>query len=75
VSRDHGLDDLPLDPDAPAVDQPDLAEPSRGGGLEILVDDGGNVARGEGVQIQRILDRDADGLVYSRGPSITCCFQ
>ena len=75
MPRDHGLDDLPLHSDAPTVDQSDFVEPSRERRFEVLVDDGGNVARGERVEIQRIVDRDADGLVYSRGPSITCCFQ
>jgi len=46
------------------------------GGFQIVRDDRGNVARREGVKIQRILDRDADGLVvYSRGPPSTCSFQ
>ena len=75
MAVDHGLDDLPLNADAPAVDEPDLVESSCGRRLEVLVDDRGNIARRERVEIQRILDRDADGLVYSRGPSSTCCFQ
>ena len=72
------LDGGPLDADAAAVDQPHLGEPSGLSGIEILGDDGGHVARGEGVKVQRILDRDADGLVlagYSRGPSSTWSFQ
>jgi hypothetical protein len=45
-------------------------------GFEVVRDDRGDVARREGVKIERILDRDADGLVvYSRGPPITCSFQ
>ena len=72
---EQGPDERALHADAAAVDQPDLTEPARGSRLEILVDDRGNVARRERVEIQRILDRDADGLVYSRGPSMTCCCQ
>src|SRR5207249_7620528 len=75
MSGEHGLDDLSLNADAAAVDQPDLAEPPRGSRLEVLVDDRGDIARRERMEIQRILDRDADGLVYSRGPSRTCCCQ
>jgi len=47
-------------------------------GVEVFRDDRGDVARRERVQIERILDRDADRLVvecYSRGPPITCSFQ
>jgi hypothetical protein len=47
-------------------------------GVEVFGDDRGDVARCERVQIERILDRDADRLVverYSRGPPITCSFQ
>src|SRR5947209_20602093 len=75
---EDGLHDLPLDADAATVDQPHLGEPFGPSGFEILGDDGGHVARGEGVEVQRILDRDADGLVlagYSRGPSSTWSFQ
>jgi len=58
------------------VDQPHLDESAGVGGFQIVRDDRGNVARREGVQIQRILDRDADRLVvYSRGPPSTCSFQ
>jgi len=75
VSRDHGLNDFALNPDAPAVDQPDLGEPARGRRVQVLVDDRGNITRRERVEVERILDRDANRLVYSRGPSMTCCFQ
>jgi len=75
VPRDHGLNDFPLNPDAPAVDQPDLGEAARDRRVQVLVDDRGNIARRERVEVERILDRDANWLVYSRGPSMTCCFQ
>src|SRR5437016_12784895 len=68
--------DPALDADAAAVDQPHLREAARVGGLEVLGDDGRNVARGKRVQVERVLDRDPDRLVaYSRGPPSTCCFQ
>ena len=61
---------------APApVDEAHFAEAAPGGGVDVLADDRRDVARRERVEIQRILDRDADGLVYSRGPSSTCCVQ
>jgi hypothetical protein len=44
------------------VDQPDLGEASRVRGAEVIVDHGRDVARGEGVEIERILDGDRDGL-------------
>jgi hypothetical protein len=76
MAREHGLHDLPLHPDPPAVDEPHLDESPGLGGFEIVGDDRGDVSRREGVQVQRILDRDADGLlVYSRGPPSTCSFQ
>src|SRR5262249_45255015 len=72
----HSLHDLALDADPPTVDQSDLDESLGLSGVEILRDDRRHVARREGVQIQRILHRDADGLIgYSRGPPSTCSFQ
>src|SRR5262249_21435402 len=70
------LHDAALDADAAAVDQSDLGASPGMGRLQVVRDDRGDVARCEGVQIERVLDRDADGLVaYSRGPPITCSFQ
>lgn len=76
MPREDGLHDLPLDPDPAAVDQPHLDESPGLRGFQIVGDDRGDVSRRERVQVQRILDRDADGLlVYSRGPPSTCSFQ
>jgi len=76
VPGEQRLHDRALDADPTTVDQPHLDESPGVGGFQIVRDDRGNVARREGVQIQRILDRDADGLVvYSRGPPSTCSFQ
>ena len=73
---ENTLHDLPLDADPAAVDQSNLEEPSGVRGIEILGDDRRHVAWREGVKIQRVLDRDSDGLVgYSRGPPSTCSFQ
>jgi hypothetical protein len=76
MPREQRLHDPALYADPPAVDQPHLDESPGVGGFEVVRDDRGDVARREGVKIERILDRDADGLVvYSRGPPITCSFQ
>ena len=78
MARENGLHDLSLDADAATVDQPHLGKPSGVCGVQVFGDDRGDVARRERVQIERILDRDADRLVverYSRGPPITCSFQ
>ena len=78
MAGEDRLHDLALDADATAMDQPHFGEPSGVSGLEILGDDRGDVTRREGVQVERILDGDADGLVvacYSRGPPSTCSFQ
>jgi hypothetical protein len=78
VARENGLHDLSLNADAATVDQPHLGESSGVCGVQVFGDDRGHVARRERVQIERVLDRDADRLVverYSRGPPITCSFQ
>ena len=76
MASEHALDDFSLDPDAAAVDQPDLGESPGVRRFQVVRDDRGDVARREGVKIERILDRDADRLVgYSRGPPSTCSFQ
>ena len=79
MTGQKGPDDRALDPDPPAMDQAHFGETVGVGGLEVLRDDGGNVPRRERVEVQGVLDGDADGLVgrvaYRRGPSSTCCFQ
>ncbi len=76
MAGEDRLHDFPLDADPSAVDQPHLDESHRLGGLQVVGDDRSDIARREGVEIQRILDRDASGLVvYSRGPPSTCSFQ
>jgi hypothetical protein len=76
MAREQRLHDPALDADPATVDQPHLEESPLVGGFEIVRDDRRDVARREGVKIERILDRDADGLVvYSRGPPSTCSFQ
>jgi len=76
VLGEHRADDPPLDAGPAAVDQPHLGEAPGVGGLEVLGDDRRDVLRRERVEVEGVLDRDADGLAgYSRGPCITCCRQ
>src|SRR5438552_13641495 len=42
------------------MDQPDLAESGAGGGFQVGRDDGRRLARQEGVQVERVLDRDGN---------------
>ena len=49
---------------AAAVDQPDDRESRFAVGVKIFVNDGDDVARSEGVQIDRVFDRDVDGVVF-----------
>ena len=58
--REHGLDDPPLDANAAAVDQADFGETALVRFPEVFVDNGGHVARSERVQIEGVLDRDAN---------------
>src|SRR5256886_10885052 len=73
MARQHPTDDLTLGAGAPAVDQPDLAKPTRHRGIQVLRDDGGHVTRSEGVQIESVLDRDGNGrvvLAHARRASV-----
>jgi hypothetical protein len=77
VAGQQRADDLALDADAAAVNQADLPEAAGVRRVEVFGDDRGDVTRREGVQVEGVLDRDANGLgvVYSRGPCSTCCCQ
>jgi hypothetical protein len=59
----QGLDAGALDPDAAAVDQSDLGEAPGVSGDQVLVDDGAHVLGAEGVEVERVLDRQLDGLL------------
>ena len=59
----EGLHVRALHADAAAVDQPHLGESVRVGGDEVLVDDGADVGRPERMEVQRVLDRQLDGLL------------
>jgi len=52
-----------LHPDAAPVDQPDLGEATGVCRAQVLVDDRAHVLGAEGVQIERVLDRQLDGVV------------
>ena len=49
-----------------AVDQPDLPESRLAGRLEVGLDDGRDLRRPEGMQVERVLDGDDDRLVALR---------
>ncbi len=55
------LDDSALNAFAAAVDQSNLAVPGLVCRIDVLLDDGLDLARSEGVKVQPILDRDAVG--------------
>ena len=78
MSGEDALNDLALHADPPTVDQTNLAEATGLSGVEIFRDDRRHVARRECVEVERVLDRDADRLILyseSRGPPSTCSFQ
>jgi len=49
------------------VDQADLGKAVRMSLVKVVIDNGADVGRREGVQVQRILDRDADRLAVHAG--------
>src|SRR5262245_5447361 len=59
------LDDAPLNTLAPAVDETDLAVTGFPGGFDVVADEGLDLARSKGMQVDRVLDRNfpAGGLV------------
>jgi hypothetical protein len=57
------LHDSTLDPATSAVDQTDLTQSCFGGGSDVLLHDGANVARVERVQIERGFDWNPMGHV------------
>lgn len=59
------LDDAALDAHAPAMDKPHVAQAGGVGFIQILFDDRGDIARGEGVQIEDTLDGDPQGPALS----------
>src|SRR5881628_1917327 len=60
------VDAPPLHTPAAAVDQPDLAEARLRGGFEVGLHDRRDLARREGVQVERVLDRYDDGAAHGR---------
>jgi hypothetical protein len=65
VGREEALDGRALYANASSVDYPDLSEARIPGGAQVLIDDGEHVAGRECVQVDRILDRDDDGVVLA----------
>jgi hypothetical protein len=63
MTGQDSADDGALHADPPPVDQTNFAEPARPCGREVVLHHGMDIRRREGVQIERILDRDPKGLV------------
>ncbi len=63
MAHEHGADDRALHADPPPMDQPNFAEAARPRGREVFLHHRADVPGREGVQIERILDRDPEGLV------------
>jgi hypothetical protein len=59
VPLQGGLDDAALHAGAAAVNQPHFAQAGLVRGLDVLLDDGPDVARVEGVKVEGALDRDS----------------
>ncbi|HEX5814243.1 MAG TPA: hypothetical protein VF010_02860, partial [Methylomirabilota bacterium] len=51
------------------MDDPDLEEAARVRRTQILVDDRGDVAGQEGMEIEAVLDRQLDGVVAAQPPT------
>lgn len=66
VAFEDVLHDAALDAYAPAVDEPYFAEPRGVRFRHIVFDDRGDVARCEGVEVQRAFDGNLNGLALSR---------
>jgi hypothetical protein len=59
VIPQHLVDPRPLYPNPTPVYQSDLVEPCLVRRSDVFVDDGGNIARREGVQVDRVFDWNA----------------
>ena len=59
------LDDAALDAHPPAMDEPHVAQAGGVCFIQVLFDDGGDVARGEGVKIEDTFDGDLQGPALS----------
>ena len=60
MALERGLDDAALDAGAAAVNQSNLAQAGGVRRADILVDNRTDVARVEGVEVERVFDRDVD---------------
>jgi hypothetical protein len=61
------LDDPTLDTLAAAMDQTDQPEPCLVGGAEVVIDDELHVARREGVEVQRVFERNLQIAMFLPG--------
>ena len=65
------LDDRSLHADAAAMDQPHLTEAACLRRAEVFVDDRGHVTRQERVEIEAVLDRELDRIVWVQSTTAT----
>ena len=74
VPFERRLDDAALDAAAAAVDDPDLVQAGGSSRVDVFVDDRGDVARTEGVEIDLVLDGNANRFVsHSVSPEPEPC--
>lgn len=59
VSIEHALHDTALNASPATVNEPHFVEPRRSGCMDVFLDDGRNVARGEWMQIEFGEDRNS----------------
>ena len=61
MTIEGGLHDPALHAASAPMDEPHVAKPGVRGRCDVFLDDGGNIARGEGVQIELGFDGNANG--------------
>jgi hypothetical protein len=64
MAFEHPLYDASLDTSAPAVNDTDFAEPRRVSLVDVFFDNGSNVARREGMKVDRTFNRDAKRVLF-----------
>jgi len=67
MAIESSLDDAALHALAASVHETNVAKTGKDGGIDVVADDGGDVLRCEGVEVELGLDRNADRIV-NHGP-------
>ena len=71
MTIEDSLNDAALNAASAAVNEAHFPQSRGGGGLNVLVDDGGDIPRREGVEIELGFDRNADGFAHVKQPQRT----